>query len=104
MNEMELLDATSVAELPKDRFDEMERSYNSRSYRCALHMGAMLRRPKTVRFHWQGILRELSRAEVRQFALPIRCNPLVYSPGKSCIPSFAKNQTISLVSITITNA
>jgi len=67
MNEMELLDATSVAELPKDRFDEMERSYNSRSYRCALHMGAMLRRPKTVRFHWQGILRELSRAEVRQF-------------------------------------
>ena len=68
MNEMELLDATSVAGLPKDRFDEMERSYNSRSYRCALHMRAMLRRPKTVRFHWQGILRELSGAEVRQFA------------------------------------
>ena len=67
MNEMELLDATSVAELPKDRFDEMERSYNSRSYRCALHMRAMLRRPKTVRFHWQGILRELSGTEVRQF-------------------------------------
>jgi len=67
MNEMELLDATSVAELPKDRFD-MQRSYNSRSYRCALHMRAMLRRPKTVRFHWQGILRELSGAEVRQFA------------------------------------
>jgi hypothetical protein len=67
MNEMELLDATSVAGLPKDRFDEMERSYNSRSYRCALHMRAMLRRPKTVRFHWQGILRELSGVEVRQF-------------------------------------
>ncbi len=68
MNEMELLEATSVAELPKDRFDEMEQSYNSRSYRCALHMRAMLRRPRTVRFHWQGILRELSGAEVRQFA------------------------------------
>ena len=67
MNEMELLDATSVAEPPKDRFDEIERSYNSRSYRCALHMRAMLRRPKTVRFHWQGILRELSGTEVRQF-------------------------------------
>jgi hypothetical protein len=66
MNEMELLDATSVAGLPKGRFDEMER-YNSRSYRSALHMRAMLRRPKTVRFHWQGILRELSGAEVRQF-------------------------------------
>ena len=66
MNEMELLDATSVAGLPKIRFDEMERCYNSRSYRCALHMRAMLRRPKTVRFHWQGILRELSGAEVRQ--------------------------------------
>ena len=68
MNEMHLLNATTVAGLPKDRFDEMERSYNSRSYRCALHMHAMLRRPKTVRFHWQGILRELSGAEVRQFA------------------------------------
>ena len=66
-NEMELLDATTVAGLPKDRFDEMERCYNSRSYRSALHMRAMLRRPKTVRFHWQGILRELSGAEVRQF-------------------------------------
>jgi hypothetical protein len=67
MNEMELLEATTVAELPNNRF-AMERSYNSRSYRCALHMRAMLRRPKTVRFHWQGILRELSGAEVRQFA------------------------------------
>jgi hypothetical protein len=57
MNEMELLMATTIAELPKDRFDE---THNSRSYRCALHMCAMLRRPKTVRFHWQGILRELS--------------------------------------------
>jgi hypothetical protein len=67
MNEMELLEATTVAELPNKRF-AMERSYNSRSYRCALHMRAMLRRPKTVRFHWQGILRELSGAEVRRFA------------------------------------
>ena len=67
MNEMELLEVTTVAELPNNRF-AMERSYNSRSYRCALHMRAMLRRPKTVRFHWQGILRELSGAEVRHFA------------------------------------
>ncbi len=65
MKEMELLEATTVAELPNNRF-AMERSYNSRSYRCALHMRAILRRPKTVRFHWQGILRELSGAEVRQ--------------------------------------
>ena len=68
MNETKPLEATTVAGLPKDRLDEMERSYNSRSYRCALHIRAMLRRPKTVRFHWQGILRELSAAEVRQFA------------------------------------
>ena len=68
LNETELLDAATVSGLPKDRFDEMERSYNSRSYRCALHMRAMLRRPKTVRFYSQGILRELSGAEVRQFA------------------------------------
>ncbi len=67
MNEMELLDATSVGGLPKDRFDEMELSYNSRSYRCGLHMRAMLRRPKTVRFHWQGILRDFSGVEVRRF-------------------------------------
>ena len=65
MKEMELLEATTVAELPNNRF-AMERSYNCRSYRCALHMRAILRRPKTVRFHWQGILRELSGAEVRQ--------------------------------------
>ncbi|PYJ50372.1 MAG: hypothetical protein DME87_06600 [Verrucomicrobia bacterium] len=68
MNEMELLDATTVARLPDDRFDEMERRNNSRSYRCGLHMRAMLRRPKTVRFHWQGILRELSGVEVRLFS------------------------------------
>jgi hypothetical protein len=68
MNETEALETTTVARLPKGRFDEMERSHNSRSYRCALHMRAMLRRPKTVRFHWQGILRELSGAEVRHFA------------------------------------
>ena len=67
MNEMELLNATTVGGLPKDRFDEIERRYNSRSHRCALHMRAMLRRPKTVRFHWQGILRELSGVEVRRF-------------------------------------
>src|SRR5438046_10679561 len=67
MNEMELLDAATVSGLPKDRFDEMERCYNSRSYRCAVHMRAMLRRPKTVRFHWQGILGEVSGTEVRQF-------------------------------------
>src|SRR6059058_5305046 len=67
MNEMELLNATTVAGLPKDGFDEIERRYNSRSYRCGLHMRAMLRRPKTVRFHWQGILRELSGVEVRRF-------------------------------------
>jgi hypothetical protein len=66
MNEMELLDAKTIAGLPKDKF-EMERRYNSRSYRCALHMQAILRRPKTVWFHWQGILREISGAEVRQF-------------------------------------
>ena len=58
MNQMELLEATTVAELPNNRF-AMERRYNSRSYRCALHMRAMLRRPKTVRFHWQGIGKRL---------------------------------------------
>src|SRR5438445_13098250 len=68
MNEMELLDATTVARLPDDRFDEMERRNNSRSYRCGLHMRAMFRRPKTVRFHWQGILSELSGVEVRRFS------------------------------------
>jgi hypothetical protein len=65
MNEMKLLGATTGAGLPKDRFGKMER-YNSPSYRCALHLCAMLRRPKTIRFHWQGILREFSGAEVRR--------------------------------------
>jgi len=65
---MELLDAATVAGLPKGGFDKMERCYNSRSYRCALHMRAMLRRPKTIRFHWQGIFRELSGVEVRRLS------------------------------------
>jgi hypothetical protein len=77
MNEMELLDAATVSGLPKDRFDEMERSYNSRSYRCALHMRAMLRRPKTVRFQSQGILRELKGTETVRFSSAVRFNPLL---------------------------
>ena len=77
MNEMELLDAATVSGLPKDRFDEMERSYNSRSYRCALHIGAILWRPRTVRFQWQGILRELRAPKLSAFPLPVRCNPVL---------------------------
>ncbi|PYK52869.1 MAG: hypothetical protein DME48_13890 [Verrucomicrobia bacterium] len=67
-SEMELVDATAIAGLLKSRFEEAERCYNSRTYRCGLHVRAILRRPATVRFHWQGILRELSGVEVRRFS------------------------------------
>ena len=66
MTEVGLWYATPAGGVPNDR--PVGPLCGSRSYRCALHMRAMLRRPKTVRFHWQGILRELSGAEVRRFA------------------------------------
>jgi hypothetical protein len=91
MNEMELPDATSLAGLPKDRFDEMEQRYNSRSYRCALHLCAMFRRPKTVRFHRQGILRELSGAEIRRFGPACSLQSFGLITREPRISVFAKN-------------
>jgi hypothetical protein len=69
MSETELVDAApSIAGLLKNRFEGLERCYNSRTYRCGLHVRAILRRPTTVRFHWRGILRELSGVEVRRLS------------------------------------
>ena len=59
MNQVKPMDATTIAGLLDERSEGIEARYDSRSYRCALHIGAMLRRPRTVRFQWQGILREL---------------------------------------------
>ena len=53
------MDATTIAGLLDERSEGTKARYDSGSYRCALHIGAMLRRPRTVRFQWQGILREL---------------------------------------------
>jgi hypothetical protein len=45
---------------------EIARLYPSPSYRCLLHIVAMLRRPRTVRFHRDGILRDLRGVETRR--------------------------------------
>jgi hypothetical protein len=71
---MESKDAATLAGLLDERSEGIEARYDSRSYRCALHIGAMLRRPRTVRFQWQGILRELKGTEVSALPLPDRCN------------------------------
>src|SRR5260370_18947849 len=61
-HEMQVLVATTIAEVPKDRFDEMDPRYNSRSYRCALHMCTMLRRPwQESRSFFTGCPRNPSR-------------------------------------------
>lgn len=37
----------------------------ARSRRCMLHILAILRRPRTARFQWEGIVRELRGVETR---------------------------------------
>ena len=71
------MNAASIADLLDDRSEETEPRYDSRSYRCALHIGAMLRRPRTVRFQWQGIFRELRAPKLSAFPLLVRCNPVL---------------------------
>jgi len=61
MTEVGLWDAAPAGGVPNDR--AIGPRCGSRSYRCALHIGAMLRRPRTVRFQWQGIVRDLRGVE-----------------------------------------
>jgi hypothetical protein len=84
------MDATTIAGLHDERSEGIEARYDSRSYRCALHIGAMLRRPRTVRFQWQGILREVKGTEVVRFSYA--CSMQSFQPRrKPCISRFAKN-------------
>jgi predicted PP-loop superfamily ATPase len=64
------MDATAIAGLLNERSEGIEARYDSRSYRCALHIGAMSRRPRTVRFQWQGILREIRAPKLSAFPMP----------------------------------
>ena len=77
INELESKDAATIAGLLDEKSEGIEARYDSRSYRCALHLGATLRRPRTVRFQWQGILRELKGTEVSALRLSDRCNPVL---------------------------
>ena len=61
MTEVGLWDAAPAGGVHNDR--AIVPRCGSRSYRCALHIGAMLRRPRTVRFQWQGIVRDLRGVE-----------------------------------------
>lgn len=74
MNQVKPVDATTIAGLLDER---SEARYDSGSYRCALHIGTMLRRSSTVRFQWQGILRELRAPNLSAFPLPVRCDPVL---------------------------
>jgi hypothetical protein len=77
INQLESKDAATIAGLLDERPEGIEARYDSRSYRCALHLGAILRRPRTVRFQWQGILRELRAPKLSAFPLPVRCSPVL---------------------------
>jgi hypothetical protein len=61
--------ATGYREWAKGSSAKKDRCDNSRSYRCLLHLWAMLRRPRTARFHWRGILREIHGTQIRRSGL-----------------------------------
>jgi hypothetical protein len=59
----------AVAEISIDDLPELERP-RARARRCLLHILTMLRRPRTVQFQWQRIVRELRGVETQV------CRPL----------------------------
>jgi hypothetical protein len=61
---------TALAEISIDDLPELERNARARARRCLLHILAMLRRPRTVQFQRQGIVRELRDVETQV------CRPL----------------------------
>ena len=67
-----LLHARAAAEISIDSLPEIERHFPARTRRCLLHIVAMLRRPRTVRFHWAGILRDLRGVETQSSRLASR--------------------------------
>ena len=67
-----LLHARAAAEISIDSLPEIERHFRARTRRCLLHIAAMLRRPRTVRFHWAGILRDLRGVETQSSRLAPR--------------------------------
>ena len=60
----------AVVEISIDSPPELGRHARARARRCRLHILAMLRRPRTAPFHWQGIVRELRGVETQV------CRPL----------------------------
>ena len=77
MNQANPMDATIIVGLLDERSEGTEARYDSGSYRCALRVGTMLRRRRTVRFEWQGILRKLRAPNLSAFPLPVRCDPVL---------------------------
>ena len=65
MSKIGLLPAGAAADTSIDSLPEIERHSPARTRRCLLHIVAMLRRPRTVRFHWEGILRDLRGVETQ---------------------------------------
>ena len=71
MSKIDLLHAKAAAEISIDSVPEIERHFPARTRRCLLHIVAMLRRPRTVRFHWAGILRDLRGVETQSSRLAL---------------------------------
>jgi hypothetical protein len=67
-----LLHARAAVEISIDSLPEIERHFPARTRRCLLHIVAMLRRPRTARFHWAGILRDLRGVETQSSRLAPR--------------------------------
>lgn len=64
------LHTRAIHEISSGDLTEVERPAGARTRRCMLHILAMLRRPRTARFQWEGIVRELRGVETRVLDIP----------------------------------
>jgi hypothetical protein len=92
MNQVKPKNATTIAGLLDERSEGIAARYDFRSYRCALHIGATLVRPRTVRSQWQGILCESRAPKLSAFPLPVRCNPSFKRTGSRSFRASQRTQ------------
>jgi hypothetical protein len=65
MGKIGFLHTRAAAEVSIDGLPALDRHARARARRCLLHIFAMLRRPRTVQFQWEGIVRELRGVETQ---------------------------------------
>jgi hypothetical protein len=79
------LHSRAAAEISIDGLPDLDRQARARARRCLLHIFAGLRRPRTVQFQWEGIVRELRGVETQVCRPPSAagCAPGKMTPAKT---------------------